>query len=148
MTKARMREYEAGLHDTDTFTYFNINPEGKITSDCSTRTLALALGIPYSAAIDLQCLAAKDTHIGLCDGDLIAHILERHGFTKMKVSTPYAGMKRETAGQMAERLAKGNTVVVMRLANHFTVAKEHTVHDIWNCTKKTVYRYWVGTLKR
>lgn len=143
MTKIQQMKYENGFYDTDTFRYHNRNPNGLITSDCSTRTICEALGITYGEAVDLQSECAKRTYIGLTDADLIETILLEHGFKKVAIKAVASGGRRENAGRMAKRLATGDAVLVMRVANHFTVAKKGHVLDVWNCTGKTVYRAFI-----
>ena len=139
MKKERQKQYERGFLDTKTFAYSNLNPAGKITSDCSTRTLAAAIGVSYGEAIDIQAEAAKRLNLGLTDADLVETILLERGFEKISIKA-VKGRSRENAGQMAKRFATKYAVVVMRLAHHFTVAREGKVRDIWDCTGKTVYR--------
>lgn len=144
MTQKRKRDYENGKFDTACFRYYNLNPAGLITSDCSTRTIASALGITYGEAIDMQGDAAKRLYLGLTDADLVETVLLEHGFRRVKMSAVGNGDCRMNAGECAhENTADGRHVCVMRLAGHFTVARNGKVEDIWNCSSKTVYRYYL-----
>lgn len=145
MTQKQQRRYEAGLMDTARFTYHNVNPKGLITSDCSTRTLTIALGVTYAEALDMQCNAAKEMCVGLTDVELVTHILTSHGFEKVKMNAVAKGHKRLKAGDAAREYTTGSkNVLVMQLAGHFTVAYLGQVHDVWNCEKKTVYQMWIS----
>lgn len=145
MTQKRQRQYELGLMDTAMFKYHNVNPKGLITSDCSTRALALALGISYEEALRRQCDKAIAMCVGLTDVALVSDILVSSGFEKVALKAVAKGRKRLNAGDAARMYTEGNdTVLVMQLAGHFTVAKDGKVHDVWNCEKKTVYQMWVS----
>jgi len=132
---------EKGLADTDTYEFYNANPDSRQTGDCSTRALAKALGVSYDAALDLQCEEAKRSHFGLTSDETIDAILVAHGFRLFKQGSVKKGQKRKTVGDVAAT-TKG-AIAVIRSAHHLSAVVDGVIYDTWNPSKKTAYSWLV-----
>lgn len=135
------KQYEKGLGDSSKFVFTNRNPDGRCTGDCSTRAISGALGIPYDDALDEQCAVAKMTHYGITDSEVVAGVLSRHGWTGHKIGGAKAGERRKSVEDIA--LMYRHTIVVIRAAHHWTMARYGVIEDIWNCSRKTAYGFYV-----
>ena len=124
---------------TDTFTYVNANPLNKKAGDCVIRALCLATGKTweqtytelFNIAMNLKTVAIGD--------ETYKEFLKQNGFIHCGGWRAERGCKRLTAGEMAKR-ATG--IVVLTVSNHMTVVIDNKIHDIWDCSRKAVCRYW------
>lgn len=135
------KQYEKGLGDNAEFRFINRNPEGRCTGDCSTRVICGALWMKYDDALDEQCAVAKMTHYGITDSEVVSGVLFRHGWNGHKIGGAKAGERRKTVGDIAKMYR--HTIVVIRAAHHWTMARCGVIEDIWNCSRKTAYGYYV-----
>lgn len=146
--------------DTDTFRWYNANPEGHITEDCITRALACGMDITW-----------QEAHCGLYNTEMrtmfvgdkaVEKYLQMEGWVKHKQPRKEDGTKY-TGAQFARWLSTnfpngelGN--VICTVANHMFCIKatysgdgincRYKVHDTWNSTDKCIGNYWVKQVQR
>lgn len=124
---------------TKFYEFYNCNPKGLETGDCSVRCLATALGITWDEAVDMTCKVAHETGLAPFDREMVALILERNGFVPMKIKLENG--KRPTMRTLLPKY-QGH-IIVGKIAHHIMCAKDGKVRDIWNSSERPLYKYWV-----
>lgn len=124
---------------TKFYEFFNCNPKGLETGDCSVRCLATALGITWDEAVDMTCEVAHETKLAPFDREMVTMILERHGFVPMKIVLEKG--KRPTMRTLLPKY--DGYVIVGKIANHIMCAKGGKVRDTWNSSERPLYKYWI-----
>ena len=100
------------------FQKFNINPKGKKTGDCVTRAIAKAAGITWQEALRLQYETSLKTGWSLTSTETINLVLKGLGFEEQTVR-PLPGTKRPTVAKLAD------------------------LYDLWDCSAKPAYKFWI-----
>lgn len=122
----------------------NVNPKGRKTGDCSTRALVGCLGISYDEALKLQVEMALKTYYDLTSRKVIAKVLEKFGYVKMRQPKKVDGTKycvKEMDRVVGlETLEKG---VIVGVANHWVAIKGNNYIDTWNSGNKCVGNYYI-----
>jgi len=121
------------------YVYHNANPKGKKTTDCVIRALTVAIGIPYEQVLKELYETQLKTGYCLLDKHCFERVLDAHGFIKVKQPKKWDGTKylvREIDSLTGKRC-------VISMANHLTAAIDGSIHDIWDCRRKTIGNYWV-----
>lgn len=124
---------------TKFYQYYNANPKGLETGDCSVRCLATALNISWDEAVDLACAVAHETKIEPFGRKMVEIVLERNGFTPMKIKLEKG--KRPTMKTLLPKY--DGYIIVGRIAHHVMCAKCGKVKDIWNSSERPLYKYWI-----
>lgn len=125
--------------DTDTFKWYNANPNHNLTCDCVIRAISKATNKDWHETHDnLYHIATKMGEIAESD-EVYPIYLENEGFKRMKQPKKANG-KKYTADEFAKKHKQGT--YVLRLANHLTVCVNGVLYDTWNCGSKTVGKYW------
>ncbi len=124
---------------TKFYEFYNANPKGRITGDCSVRCVATALGITWDEAVDLVCEKAHKTKVEPFGRKMVEAILKEHGFVAMKIEL--VNGKRPTMATIIPKYP-GRTIVG-RIANHVMCAVDGKVRDVWNSSERSLYKYWV-----
>lgn len=125
------------------FINMNMNPKQNKTGDCTTRALALAMGISWEDAFTAQFEEAKKHCLGFTDKAVIDAILTAEGFAKMSVK-PKKGGKRFTPESLGKQFP--DAAIVANVAGHTTCIMQGDVCDIWDCSRKGVYVAWIKHL--
>ena len=124
---------------TEYFEYYNANPKGKRTGDCSVRCIATALGITWDEAVDLVCEMAHKIKVEPFGRKMVGRVLEEHGFMPMKIELKDG--KRPTMKTLLQKY-KGYIIVGV-IAGHEMCARGGKVKDIWNSSERPLYKYWI-----
>ena len=107
--------------------------------DCGARAMAIALGLDYSAVYKELAQAnadngrAKSARNGI-NKDIYAEVLKRYGWVWQK-APQFTGRKarcRDLTG-----------TVIAKQAGHYVAVIDGVPQDIFNCTERMVYGYWV-----
>ena len=108
--------------------------------DCGARAMAIALQLDYKAVYTELAQANKDhgkaksARNGMSK-DIYSEVLKRYGW--VWVSAPkFDGRKARSTDMPQGR-------VIAQQAGHYVAVTDGVVQDIWNCTHKMVYGYWV-----
>lgn len=119
----------------------NINPFKKKTCDCTTRAIAKASGVSWFEVLDMQYNASKSSGYAFNDNPVLDEVCTKLGFTTVKLSRPQKGEKRPTVADIAE--AHKNKRVICRVAGHLTAIIDGNIYDLWDCSNKAVYGYYI-----
>lgn len=124
------------------FIKHNENPKGRKTSDCTTRAIAKATGMPYLDVLAWQYAKAINKGYYLNDTKTTNAILTdpELGFEEVKVVVP-RGQGRQTVRQLVD--AHPHDRLVISVAGHLTCAVDGCIYDLWDCGYKSVYKYWI-----
>ena len=116
------------------FRYYNLNPNGDKVSDCVTRAITLASGLPYAKIRQKLRLTARlldcEKLCPTCYGFLIQEVLG--GIPKNCDNT--------SVGEFADLNFKGTYLV--RIQGHLTCILDNTIYDIWDCRSKICDLAW------
>ena len=118
------------------FRYWNENPMGAKVSDCVTRAIKLASGLPYSTIRKKlfhtkELLDCESPYCSSCYGFLIQEVIGG-------VPKNCDGM---TVGEFADHYPYGTYLV--RIEGHLTCIKAPaTIYDIWDCRSKKCSLAW------
>ena len=140
--------------DTKWFKYHNVNPKGKITTDCVYRAISNAMQIPYAQVAremtELQIETGWDTG----ESRLIDKYITSKGWYKH--SQPYKyddfdNKKKYTGKEFVEYLqgmtkfkngGMFNRVIMNIGSEHLSCVINGKVEDIWNCSNNCVGIWW------
>ena len=124
----------------------NVNPKGRVTSDCTTRAMSNVLGISYADTLRLQYEQAMKHCYGLCDGKTTDFVMKLFGYEKQKQPRKWNNTKY-TVGELDQLLSKKQMSegVLVTVNHHETCIREGQVRDTWNCLNKYVGNYWIKT---
>lgn len=125
--------------DTDTFKYYNANPKGRITGDCTFRAICTALNQSWEDTVIEMANMSITTGYAINDKKGIEKYLESKGWVKHKQPKKENG-KKYTGSEFC-KIFKG-TCVAMIGGHHIVCIKEGKVHDIWDSTSKCIGNYW------
>ena len=108
--------------------------------DCGARAMAIALQLDYKTVYQELAQANKDhgkaksARNGMSK-DIYSEVLKRYGW--VWTSAPkFDGRKARSTDMPQGR-------VIAQQAGHYVAVIDGVVQDIWNCTHKMVYGYWV-----
>lgn len=123
------------------FLKVNVNPKKKKTGDCAVRAIVQACNIPYRQAAQELFDEWMDTGIEMTHPDVFKAVLERHGFKKFG-KPKHSDNTTYSVEQIGAKFGK-NHILVIQVANHWTVVKDDKLIDLWDCSMKSVYGYFV-----
>lgn len=119
------------------FAYYNANVYGTEEEDCVTRAIKLGTGLSYHTVSRLLDMAQDyygcDKLCVGCYGKLLSEVFK----------FPIRYCNGETVEEVA-RMFPYN-IVIIRIDGHLTASVMGIVSDIWDCSKKSVDRYWIAT---
>ena len=143
--------------DTPWFRYHNVNPKGKVTTDCVYRAISNAMQIPYADVAreitEMQIETGWDTG----ESRLIDKYITSKGWKKHSQPKQYDcntdSMKKFTGKQFVDYLESFNTVVkvkefqrvIMNIGSeHLSCVIDGKIEDIWNCSNNCVGVWWTA----
>lgn len=143
--------------DTKWFRYNNVNPKGKVTTDCVYRAISNAMQIPYAQVAremtELQIETGWDTgESRLIDRYITSKGWKRHSQPK-QYDCGSDSMKKFTGKQFVDYLTSFNTSVkvkefdrvIMNIgAEHLSCVINGKIEDIWNCSNNCVGVWWTA----
>ena len=136
--------------ETQWFHYFNANPKGRITGDCTFRAIAVAMDKTWDwIVLDMASAAIKHKY-SPNDAKGIAEYLKMQGWTKHPQPRRDTG-KKYTGKQFCEWLErnyKGDTPVIANIGGHHIVCirkwqGKWRIWDIWDSSDKCVGNFWM-----
>lgn len=117
------------------FKFRNVNPLGKIESDCVCRAIKDATGLDYYDVEDKLYLIAE---LFDCEELCVCcyrHLLENvFGFTPLMA---YGRKVHEIASTFNDK------IVLIRLNGHLTVSKFGIIYDLWDCSQEVADIFWI-----
>lgn len=117
------------------FIYWNENPNGYKISDCVSRAIKLASGLPYSTIrqklfFTNKLLDCESSYCPTCYGFLIQEVLG--GIPK--------NCEGMTVGEFADLHPKGTYLI--RIQGHLSTIIDNTIYDIWDCRERECSLAW------
>ena len=140
--------------DTKWFHYNNVNPKGKVTTDCVYRAISNAMQLPYAQVAREMTEMQIETGWDTGESRLIDRYITSKGWTKH--SQPYRyddydKKKKYTGKEFVEYLSKmpknvkSFDRVIMNIgAEHLSCAINGKIEDIWNCSGYCVGVWWTA----
>ena len=130
--------------DSKWFTYHNINPKNRITGDCVIRALTgafQAVGMPVDYEFTLRQLVevSLETGYSVCSKECVERYLKPN-FDKQKQPRKTDNTKY-TGKEFCEKFSTGVYICFIG-GHHVTVIINGKIHDIWDCSNKTIGNYW------
>lgn len=121
----------------------NVNPKNKKTTDCVVRAITKSSGLSYNTVLDKLVENMKKTGFSYNEPKGFEPVLESLGFVRVSCSKIKKGDHRPTV-EVISRLTKGNgKKIVCNCAGHLTSIEKGNVYDLWDCSDKCVYTYYV-----
>ena len=116
------------------FIYYNQNPDGEKASDCVTRAISLATGLPYTKIRTKLYHSAKLFDCDKLNVDCYSHLLE--DVFKFPQVKSY-GM---SVGEFADTHYNG--IYLVRISGHISTIWQGKVVDIWDCRDSLITNAW------
>lgn len=132
--------------DTDYYKYVNVNPKNKFGGDCVIRAIALATGQSWEQTVrEMTELGIKMGYV-LNDDHVYSKYLLSKGFVQCNEPRDVCNKKMSIKEWLnEEQIYEGNqrgTIVANVGSHHVTSIVDGRVHDIWDCSRKTMHKYW------
>lgn len=129
--------------ETAAFRFYNANPKGRLTTDCTVRAICTAAELPYNTVVMEMAAMHCETGYDADSNQLIDRYLKSKGFEKMKQprkpnNTKYTGY------EFCEHIAEKDERYVANLGGgHIVAIVDGKVHDTWDSTHGCIGNYWV-----
>ena len=136
--------------NTDTFLFFNANPKNRITGDCVTRAMSLAMEIPYNDLVmDIARFNIETGYVAYYHQEkyLDSKGWVKHNQPKHEDGTKFTGKEFcAYLNELSKRKKIGN-VIAMIGCHHIVCIKpsvngKYKVHDIWDSSVHCIGRWW------
>ena len=128
--------------DTRTFRYFNANPHGKLTCDCTTRAISTAAEKPYNDVLVEMFSVQMETGYEYSSREAIAKYLQQLGWVKHKQPRKDNGTKY-TGKEFCRKLADPKVNYIANIGgNHIVAIIGGKVNDTWDSTDGCIGNYW------
>lgn len=125
--------------ETRTFHFYNANPKGRITSDCTYRAISTALGQSWEDTVIEMAQHAVLTGYSPNDSKGIDKYLESKGWVKH--AQPRKANNTKYTGAEFVKWFKGTCVANLG-GNHVVCIKDGKVWDHWDSTYGCIGNYW------
>lgn len=145
--------------ETKTFHFYNANPKGRITGDCTFRAISTALGKPWEDVVMEMAKQSVETGYSVADKKGIERYLAKNGFVKMPQpkkfdNTKFTGEEfckvqqrwlsdKSCHGMRCDHMTISPRIVANIGGNHIVAIMDGKVWDTWNSTDGCVGNYWV-----
>ena len=138
--RSTIEKREAKYQDTDTFHYYNANPQGNFCCDCVARAISYATGSTWADTIRDMTEYAITKGTVFNDPKFVKRYLKHLGWTKHKEPRDILNMKMS-----AREFLRDNRLpmAIANLGSHHIVAIEDSkVVDSWDSSFQTMHCYW------
>lgn len=120
------------------YKYYNPNPVGRRTEDCSVRAIAKALGISWDDAHDLLSYASKQMGTIMNNNDVISAVLRQNGF--YRESLPNFCPNCYRVKDFARDNPRG--IYILGTGGHVVTVVNGDWFDIWNSGDEVPQYFW------
>lgn len=118
--------------------FYNPNPKGLFTGDCTVRALSAALNLDWDSAYALMCAKGLE----LCDmpsaNSVWGDVLKNHGFARQVI--PNTCPECYTAEDFCRDNPLG--IYVLCFGNHVAVVRDGVLLDSWDSGKQIPQYLW------
>lgn len=118
--------------------YYNPNPVGRKTGDCSVRAVSAALGVDWDTAFDMIADMAKGMGDMPSNDAAWGAVLRRHGFVKRVL--PDTCPDCYTAEDFCKDHPRG--VYVLAFGGHVAAVVDGVLLDSWNSSREIPAYIW------
>lgn len=116
------------------YVYLNVNPDNKKVSDCVTRAISFASGLPYPEIRKKLWLTARlygcEKLCKFCYSNFITYVLKYKEVNCHDL----------TIGEFADRYPYGTYLI--RVEGHLTTIKNGVLYDIFDCRNEPCDTVW------
>ena len=116
------------------FVYLNVNPDGNKESDCVTRAISLASGLPYTEIRQKLFHTAK-----LLDCEKLCHTCYAF-LIEQVLKSPPKNCDGMTVGDFADLHPFG--IYLVRMSGHISTIIDGDCYDIWDCRDIPITNAW------
>ena len=139
--------------NTDSFFYYNANPKGRITGDCSIRARCTALEEDYNKTLKDAVEIQLTTGYSLASKEATDRHMESLGWVKHKQprksnNTKYTGTEfckwldnNWDGGNVLAHIG-GHHIVCIKRVSHWDGDYRYKVVDIWDSTGGCIGNWW------
>ena len=128
--------------NTKTYHYYNANPKGLYTGDCTYRAIALACNVTWETAVVAVALWMVRTGKSDWDANGTDEMMQEFGHWIRHKEPKHADGTKYTVAELAKELKDEPNPILIHVNGHMTVIKEAKVWDIWDCSREYVRTYW------
>lgn len=125
--------------DTEAFHYYNANPKGKYTGDCSFRAISLALGMDYNESVRERFEMFIETGIAPDTVEGEEKYLKAKGWVKHR--QPRKDNNQKYTGVEFCKEFKGTCVAHIGV-HHAVCIKDGKIWDTWDSSDGCIGNYW------
>ena len=122
------------------FEEYNANPKRKKTGDCAVRAICVACKIPYEQAAKELFDEWMRTGYEMTDYKVVKAVMLRHGFVAHGKPFKCDGTTYKVH-ELVDAIGRGHRLLI-QVANHYTTSESDRLLDSWDCSFKSVYRYF------
>lgn len=120
------------------YSYYNPNPQKKVTGDCVVRATSKALGISWEDAFWKLCAAGSIAFEMPNGNNVWGKVLTQNGFTKTIIPDTCAGCY--TIDDFAEEHPNG--IFVIGTGSHAVTIIDGVIYDAWDSgNEQPIYYY-------
>lgn len=145
--------------NTRTFRYYNANPKGRMTCDCTARAISTALEKPWRDVVLEMAQLSVETGYSASSKECIDRYLKQNGYTKKaqprkRDNTKYTGVEFCNFQQTwlpymmlrGEKWRDGVAISPRIIANigggHIVAIVDGVINDTWNSSDGCIGNYW------
>lgn len=128
------------------YKYVQMNPKDRRVDDCVVRAIANVCEQSWETTVREMTELGITKGCLLNDPKLIPLYLKSKGFTQMKEPRKSDNTKmtvREWLGSRDGWLWHSYKIVAVVGSHHITAIKDNQVQDIWDCSNRTMHKWWV-----
>ena len=120
------------------YVFYNPNPIGRLTNDCTVRAIAKALDIDWDSASVLLCNSAIKMGDIESSNQVFAAVLRQHGFYRAVIDNDCPDCYT-AADFAAEHL---NGIYILGFGDHVCTLVNGTIFDTWDCSSECPIYFW------
>ena len=126
--------------DTETFKYYNANPNNNHVADCVVRAISTALNQSWEQTYSELCMLGLEMYSMPNSKEVYTKYIESKGWRKCK--QPRKSDNTKYIGKEFVKIIKG-TVLAHIGGHHIVCIKDNKVLDIWDSTNGCIGNYWI-----
>lgn len=120
------------------YKYYNPNPVGRATDDCSVRALTKAINVRWDEAYDLLAYNGKLMGVMPDNKTVLQSVLRQHGFYKAPL--PDTCPLCYTAESFCKDVPAG--IFVLAFSDHVATVVDGILYDTWDTSHEVPLFFW------
>ena len=126
--------------DTETFKYYNANPNNNHVADCVVRAISTALNQSWEQTYSELCMLGLEMYSMPNSKEVYTKYIESKGWKRCKQPRKFDNTKY--TGKEFTKVIKG-TVLAHIGGHHIVCIKGGKVLDTWDSTNGCIGNYWI-----